>query len=122
MRTVGDPEADRVVAELDALGEWSDVNRLLHALPRNDAPLPADLRPSLRTFLEESAQSPVWADPDAIAVGQELRYGLFVVIALHCASLPCATPPRTASASCTSPTSSSATRTAACSTPRNCSS
>lgn len=90
LRQVGDPPADRLVAELYAAGQTAAVNRLLTSLLRNDQPPPASLPSSVSDFLAQSAALPSWADPEQIRVGQRafMERGPVCLTALSLASLP----------------------------------
>ena len=60
---VGDPVAERVVAELVAEDRLGEVNRLLREWRSNDQHLPEDLPAALREFLEQARRAvPDWAD------------------------------------------------------------
>jgi len=91
LRTVGDPDADRVVAELFDRGEnvVHAVNLLMRDLVENtDVParsLPAEAR---RFFQGE--RLPAWADAGKLAAGQGVfhRYGPLTILLLNTYSLP----------------------------------
>ena len=89
-RNVGDPEADRVAEEMEERGAWASINRVLHSMQRNDSPAPADLPAPVRAYFEDTLRMPTWADAGALARAQEVfaRQGPWIILALHCASLP----------------------------------
>lgn len=90
MRSVGDPIADGVVAEVYATGQAARVNELLRSFHENWAAVPTDLPPLLGQYLEQSAVLPTWADGARIERGNEIlgRYAPHIVVILHCWSLP----------------------------------
>jgi ER-bound oxygenase mpaB/B'/Rubber oxygenase, catalytic domain len=85
-----DPPADAVVAAIAARGAWRDFNRSLHLVAHNDSLLPASLPAEVHQFLLDHQRLPAWADLDRVRAGQDLfgRYGPWIALALHCASLP----------------------------------
>ncbi|MBB5955819.1 hypothetical protein FHS29_002400 [Saccharothrix tamanrassetensis] len=85
---MGDPVAERVVAELVAEGRLGEVNRLLREWRSNDQALPEGLPAPLREFLEQARGAvPDWADQtrlrrvreffqdDGIHIGASLALG-----------------------------------------------
>jgi hypothetical protein len=72
MRTQGDPPADAVIREIFARGQVAAVNQLMQQLFRNDTPLPDALPDAARTFFEQTAALPTWADHEQIARGAAL--------------------------------------------------
>lgn len=91
LRTVGDPDADRVVADLFARGDnvVHAVNMLMRDLVENsDVPARSLPDPARRFFFDEGP--PAWADPARIAAGQALfhRYGPLAILLLNTYSLP----------------------------------
>lgn len=71
MRMMGDPAADRVVADLAAQGELPQVNRLLREWLYNDQPLPDGLPPELASFIDQARQLPSWTDRARISKAAE---------------------------------------------------
>lgn len=91
LRTLGDPDADRVIDDLFARGD--DVVRAVNTLMRdlvenNDVPA-ASLPEAARAYFLASGLPP-WADPARIARGQGVfhRYGPLVILLLNTYSLP----------------------------------
>jgi hypothetical protein len=94
-RQVGDPIADRVAGAFGSpqalkSGDWGAVNASLRRLDRNDSPIPGDLSAVVRDYLGATYRMPRWADAALLARAQELfaRHGPWIMVALHCASLP----------------------------------
>lgn len=95
-RTVGDPLADDLIAEIFADGDVGPVRALLRHLVDNDALLPAshDLPPHLvrhvERYLELSDASLPRIDPAAIVAGQRMfeLHGPEILMTLGCYSLP----------------------------------
>lgn len=89
MRTIGDPEADSVIAELFAKGEVGAVNSLMETLVRNDG-LPSPLLPSIvRDYLTRTSHAAL-ASAEDLSRAQNL-FGLVgpeMLIALGFYSLP----------------------------------
>jgi hypothetical protein len=71
MRIMGDPAADRVVADLTAQGQLPAVNALLRRWVYNDQPLPSGLPSELVRFIDRARQLPPWADQARIAKAAE---------------------------------------------------
>lgn len=71
MRMMGDPAADRVVADLAAQGDLPQVNRLLREWVYNDQPLPSGLPSELASFIDKARQLPSWADLTRITKAAE---------------------------------------------------
>jgi hypothetical protein len=89
-RSVGEPLADAVVAELFEQGQVNAVNRLLRDLVLNEEIVPESVPRVVRDYLEQTAQLPVWADPAIIARGEDVycEYGPVIVNVHFTASLP----------------------------------
>jgi hypothetical protein len=62
LRFVGDPEPDRIIAELARDGQIDSVNRILRHLMDNTQPIPAELPDNIKFWLHDSAQVPAWVD------------------------------------------------------------
>lgn len=92
MRGLGDPLADEAVAALFQEGQITAVNRLLSQLVSNDYVPPVDLPVVVHDYLESTMTLPSWADSSRIRGAQAIsgRYGIQIVTALFCASLPVA--------------------------------
>src|SRR5512144_334025 len=71
MRLVGDPLADRVIAQVVDTGERQAVNQIMRSLVMNDDLVPGDLPPNVRQYLEETARLPEWADRHQIELAQK---------------------------------------------------
>lgn len=68
LKPLGDPPADRVVAELLDTGQIGSVNELfgtIHTVGQ-DQDLPASTPPLLREYLQETGRFPEWTDWDRI--------------------------------------------------------
>ena len=90
MRQIGDPQADKVVAELLAAGDIAPVNSLMKNLVANEFPVPEDLPATVRDYLARTDALPNWADPVRIQAGEQVfwRYGLQLVVILNTYALP----------------------------------
>jgi hypothetical protein len=92
MRVTGDPLADDTITTLFEMGghEVTLVNELMRALIRRDQVAAADLPDVVKSFLNESAALPDWADAAKLRIGEALfrEYGLIAFSLLGCASLP----------------------------------
>lgn len=82
MRGIGDPAADRVVAELTARGQLAEVNRLLRQWVYNDQPLPSGLPSDLVSFIDKARQLPSWADLTRIATAAQFGQAHMSYLAL----------------------------------------
>ena len=89
-RLIMDPPADDAVRGVIADQGISSVNDLLRSLVHNDRIVPADMPPRVRDYLEATSLLPTWIDPDQVHLGESLfgLYGIPIVMALFCASLP----------------------------------
>lgn len=92
MRSVGDPPADEVIADLSRRHGIEHVNELMRSLVRNDDIVSDELPASVRAYLAQSAELPDWADVDLIRRGEAFFDDNWPVIVtlLFCASLPSA--------------------------------
>jgi hypothetical protein len=90
MRVQGDPPADVVVREIFAQGQVASVNQLMRLLFRNDTALPEELPAPVRTYFEETAALPDWADLQQIAQGAALfgRHASRIMLLLGHYALP----------------------------------
>jgi ER-bound oxygenase mpaB/B'/Rubber oxygenase, catalytic domain len=90
MRQKADLLADDTVVQLFGGGDIAKVNRSLEAISCNTAPLPADLPPPLRAYLEATAHLPEGCDLARVERAQNLftRHGSAFGVALMYASLP----------------------------------
>jgi hypothetical protein len=71
LRLLGDPEPDRIVAELHANGEIDEVNQVLSKLLRNNQVIPAELPDSIEFWLRDHWQLPKWVERARIERGSE---------------------------------------------------
>lgn len=90
LRSLGDPDADRVISDLFSHGDnvVHAVNALMRDLVENTDVPAGSLPAALRRFFEQGP--PAWADPAKIARGQALfhRYGPLVILLLNTCALP----------------------------------
>ena len=89
MRTIGDPLADGVVAELFKSGGVYRVWEVMKTLVQNDHPAPEQLPAQMRDYLAATTQIPQ-VDDRLILGGQRLfeRCGVEMLMVLACYSLP----------------------------------
>src|SRR3954447_1411283 len=89
MRTVGDPDVDRMVQGLARTGEVPAVSRVLRTLVANDQPLPSELPVPMADWLEATSAIPASVDLDRLERGCRLvvDHGPQVCLALSTASL-----------------------------------
>ncbi len=87
LRSVGDPDADRVVAGL--FGGSGDASAAFRALVVHQR---EQTDPKLAEYLARHDEPPDWAKPEGVAKGQECfaRWGAHVFTALYAAALPSA--------------------------------
>ena len=90
MRTIGDPLADAVVADLFASGQVSAVNDLMRLLIDNDDVPSASLPSGIRDYLKQTEILPAWTDAQRIRRGEQVfwQYGSVIVTCLFCYGLP----------------------------------
>jgi hypothetical protein len=90
LRSIGDPLADAVIAELCANHGEQAMNTLMKSFVTNEHPVPNDLPESVRNYFLESVQLPAWADTELIKVGEDVfwRFGPQIILILTCYSLP----------------------------------
>jgi hypothetical protein len=90
LRSVGDPLADAVIAELFADGGVAAMNALMTSFVANEHPAPSSLPEPVRRYLEQSSVLPPWADPAMIQAGEDVfwRFGPRIILILCCYSLP----------------------------------
>ena len=90
LRTVGDPLADAVVADLFAAGGMAAMNDLMRSLVVNEYPVPEDVSPLVHAYLQQSRELPSWADPALIQAGEQVfwRFGPRLILILSCYALP----------------------------------
>jgi hypothetical protein len=85
-----DPLADQTVAIIMAKQESAEINHLFQSIVKDSEQLPPTAPKELHDYFEESAKLPDWADPDLIALGQQiyLRHGIWIGLLLCYKSLP----------------------------------
>jgi hypothetical protein len=90
LRSVGDPLADGVIAELFADGGVPAMNTLMSGFVANEHPVADNLPAPVRTYLLQSIELPSWADPVLIKNGEDVfwRFGPSIILILTCYSLP----------------------------------
>jgi hypothetical protein len=62
LRFVGDPEPDRIIAELARSGQIESVNQILRYLIHNSQPIPTELPDNIQVWLRDTAKLPAWVD------------------------------------------------------------
>ncbi|WP_371782665.1 oxygenase MpaB family protein [Streptosporangium subroseum] len=84
LRREGDPAADAVITDLVSSGKVGEVNRILREFNENDQPIPSDLPPAVRAFLQATDVLPDWADASRIAGAHDFFVddGMHVAIVL----------------------------------------
>jgi hypothetical protein len=89
LRLMGDPEPDRIVAELHANGEIDEVNQILSTLLRNNQVVPLELPDNIEFWLRAHWRLPAWADPARIERGTQffVEYGVPISLILPTAAL-----------------------------------
>jgi hypothetical protein len=89
-RMMMDPLADQTVATIMGKKEVSEINHLFESIVKDHSKIPDGAPPELREYFEKSAILPDWADPDLIALGQQiyLRHGFWIGLLLSYKSLP----------------------------------
>jgi uncharacterized protein (DUF2236 family) len=89
LRAVGDPEPDRIVAELARDGQVQEVNAILRHLIQNNQPIPAELPDNIEFWLRDCATLPAWADRERIDRASALfsEHGVTISLILATASL-----------------------------------
>ncbi len=90
MRLTGDPLADKVVGELFADGDVTQVNALMRTLTMNEYAAPADVPPVVADYLKQTNSLPAWANPEMIQAGEDVfwRFGPELILILTCYGLP----------------------------------
>lgn len=89
-RTQMDPLADNTVATIMSKNEEGEINHLFKSIVKDRNHLPPTAPAELHHYFDTSAQLPDWADPDLIALGQQiyLRHGFWIGLLLCYKSLP----------------------------------
>lgn len=89
-RTQMDPLADRTVASIMSNNQEGEINHLFKSIVKDRNHLPPTAPAELHQYFDTSAKLPDWADPDLIALGQQiyLRHGFWIGLLLCYKSLP----------------------------------
>ncbi|HYF94705.1 MAG TPA: oxygenase MpaB family protein [Symbiobacteriaceae bacterium] len=89
LRRQGDPQADRVVAELAARGELARVRRLLETLLHSDQAVPEELPEAAVRWLEQTGDLPSWVNRRRLERGAAFfaEHGVLVSLILATDSL-----------------------------------
>lgn len=66
LRTIGDPEVDRIVAELVESGQLDDVSAILQHLIHNRQPIPTALPDRIEAWFRERQTLPAWIDRERL--------------------------------------------------------
>ncbi|MDP9171008.1 MAG: DUF2236 domain-containing protein [Acidobacteriota bacterium] len=90
LRSVGDPLADQVIAELFADGGIASMNNLMRNFVANEYPVPENLPAVVRSYMEHARELPGWADQARIEAGEQIfwRFGPKLILILTCYALP----------------------------------
>lgn len=85
-----DPVADGVVATIMKKNELGQVNHLFKLFVDDNDQLPDSAPQEIKDYFKETATLPSWADPDLIALGQQvyIRHGVWISLLLSYKSLP----------------------------------
>lgn len=85
-----DPVADAVVATIMKKSELAQVNHLFNLFVDDNDLLPDSAPQEIKDYFTQTAILPAWADPDLIALGQQvyLRHGVWISLLLSYKSLP----------------------------------
>lgn len=85
-----DPVADGVVATIMKKNELGQVNHLFQLFVDDNDQLPDSAPQEIKDYFKETATLPSWADPDLIALGQQvyIRHGVWISLLLSYKSLP----------------------------------
>lgn len=85
-----DPVADGVVANIMKKNELGQVNHLFQLFTDDNDQLPESAPQEIKDYFSQTAILPDWADPDLIALGQQvyIRHGVWISLLLSYKSLP----------------------------------
>lgn len=85
-----DPLADEVVAAIMKKNELAQVNQLFQLFVDDNDRLPDSAPQEIKDYFKDTAKLPSWADPDLIALGQQvyIRHGVWISLLLSYKSLP----------------------------------
>jgi hypothetical protein len=89
LRLVGDPEPDRIIAELARDGQIEAVNETLRHLIHNSQPIPPTLPDNLKTWLHDMNQLPAWVERERIerAAAFFVEHGMAITLLLSTSGL-----------------------------------
>jgi hypothetical protein len=92
LRSIGDPAADSLAAELRCGNEHLDDRELIALVLRQLVSDPAQAVGPVREWLLAGPPAPAWCDPDRVRAGQEFfgDWALPIATTLFCVSLPSA--------------------------------
>jgi hypothetical protein len=84
LRLEGDPLADDVISTLAAAGEIDEVNRIMRSFQTVHQPIPDNLPPIVRQYLQDTETPPAWLDYERVGRVQNffLDDGLLIAAAL----------------------------------------
>jgi hypothetical protein len=85
-----DPLADNTVTSIMKHHQAGKVNHLFEVFVNDSDGIPDEAPDELKSYFEQTAILPDWADPDLMDLGQQvyLRYGFFISLLLSYKSLP----------------------------------
>jgi hypothetical protein len=85
-----DPVADGVVGTIMKKNELTQMNHLFKLFVDDNDVLPDSAPQEIKDYFRETANLPSWADPDLIALGQQvyIRHGVWISLLLSYKSLP----------------------------------
>lgn len=89
LRFVGDPEPDRIIAELARDGQIESVNTILRHLMHNSQPIPVTLPDNIEFWLRDMNQLPAWVDRERIerATAFFVEHGMAITLLLSTSGL-----------------------------------
>ena len=89
-RQITDPLADNLVTTIMEGKEKVEVNHLFQSIVHDAAQIPDDAPLEIKEYFRVTSILPEWADPDLIALGQQvyIRHGVWISVLLTFKSLP----------------------------------
>lgn len=89
LRFVGDPEPDRIIAELALDGQIESVNSILRQLIHNSQSIPTELPNNIECWLRDMNQLPAWVDRERIdrAANFFVEHGMAITLLLSTSGL-----------------------------------
>lgn len=89
-KSSGDDEADRLIEYTLTGRDLPEIVMLMRQLRDNNDPVPVALPAEIRSYLQNSAKLPAWADAEKIRAGQALfsQYGPQILMVLGFKALP----------------------------------